>query len=63
MTKCTKSVARCGVAGQAAKLGLVDGCGTLQTTMRERFGDKVRGLAWLRRTPALTSAWHSSRVG
>lgn len=34
-------------AGQAAKLGLVDGCGTLQATMRERYGKNVRGPACL----------------
>ena len=26
---------------QAAKLGLVDGCGTMHTTMRQQYGDKV----------------------
>ena len=26
---------------QAAKLGLVDGCGTMHATMRQQYGDKV----------------------
>lgn len=39
---------------QAAKLGLIDGVGTLQEVMRAKFGDQVRAPA---HAPCMHHAW------